>query len=81
MTITSTVTSSSDTIFHVADRWGTEATDIFNDPEPNHSSTGVRAECFGDGTGGRCRTIPLFQERLRDDANSTIDQNNPSTVQ
>jgi len=43
--------------FHVADTWGTEATDVFEDPEPNHSSTGVWAECFGDGTGGRCHTI------------------------
>ncbi len=43
--------------FHVADTWGTEAADVFDDPEPNHSSTGVWAECFGDGTGGRCRTI------------------------
>jgi len=43
--------------FHVADTWGTEAADVFEDPEPNHSSTGVWAECFGDGTGGRCYTI------------------------
>ena len=43
--------------FHVADTWGTEAADVFDDPEPNHSSTGVWAECFGDGTGGRCHTI------------------------
>jgi hypothetical protein len=43
--------------FHVADTWGTEAADVFEDPEPNHSSTGVWAECFGDGTGGRCHTI------------------------
>jgi hypothetical protein len=43
--------------FHAADTWGTEAADVFEDPEPNHSSTGVWAECFGDGTGGRCHTI------------------------
>jgi hypothetical protein len=43
--------------FHVADTWGTEAADVFDDPEPNHSSTGVWAECFGDGTGGRCHTV------------------------
>jgi hypothetical protein len=43
--------------FHVADTWGAEAADVFDDPEPNHSSTGVWVECFGDGTGGRCRTI------------------------
>jgi hypothetical protein len=43
--------------FHVADTWGAEAADVFDDPEPNHSSTGVWAECFGDGTGGRCHTI------------------------
>ena len=34
-----------------------EAADVFEDPEPNYSSTGVWAECFGDGTGGRCHTI------------------------
>jgi len=43
--------------FHVADTW---------EPRPRTSSTtwsrtipaqGVRAECFGDGTGGRCYTI------------------------
>jgi len=43
--------------FHAADTWGTGAADVFEDPEPNHSSTGVWAECFGDGTGGRCHTI------------------------
>ena len=43
--------------FHVADAWGTEAADVFDDPEPNHSSAGVWAECFGDGTKGRCHTI------------------------
>ncbi len=43
--------------FHAADAWGAAATEVFDDPEPNHTSTGVWAECFGDGTGGRCHTI------------------------
>lgn len=46
--------------FHAADTWGAEAADVFDDPEPNHSSIGVWAECFGDGMGGRCHTIQQY---------------------
>ncbi|MBT8508705.1 hypothetical protein AZH53_09840 [Methanomicrobiaceae archaeon CYW5] len=43
--------------FQVADTWGQEATTVFEDPEPNHTSTFVWAECFGLESGGRCTTI------------------------
>ena len=43
--------------FQVADTWGREATTVVEDPEPNHTSTFVWAECFGVESGGKCRTI------------------------
>lgn len=43
--------------FHAADGWGRAATCVFDDPEPNYSSTFVWGECFGVENGGKCATI------------------------
>ncbi len=53
--------------FHAADAWGAAATEVFDDPEPNHTSTGVWAECFGREPAAikRSDTTDIFGMLLR----------------
>ncbi|MDD3621150.1 MAG: hypothetical protein PHQ81_01950 [Methanofollis sp.] len=48
--------------FHAADGWSLAATRVFDDPEPNYSSTSVWEECFGFENDGRCATV---QKKIR----------------
>lgn len=45
-------------IFYNTDKWGKAATHVFEDPEPNHSGSTVKQECFGDDQiSGKVNTI------------------------